>query len=286
MIIIMGASGQVGSAVATQLQSQGKPVKGVIRNPEKANALKQKGIEVAIADAFDEKALQIAFEGGEAVLLLTPDMEKSNDLIGDTKNILRNYRHAVLKAGIRKIVGISSMGAHLKGEIGNLKMSHLLEHTFADSELQQIFVRPAYYYSNWLDMIDSVKESGVLPTFFSPEQKIPMVSPMDIAALLAEKLVEPVDKNPIYEAEGPEWYSSADIAKTYGEVLGKKVTPEQIPQEKWQDTMKEFGLSDDAVKNFMQMTYTIVDGKANPEGEGTEPVILPTSFKQFLIENS
>ncbi len=284
MIIIMGASGQVGSAVAAHLVEQGQQVRGVIRNPEKAGALKQKGIEVAVADAFDEKSLKMVFEGGQAVLLLTPDMEKSDDLIADTKRILHNYRTAVLNAGIRKIVGISSMGAHLKGDVGNLKMSYLLEHTFADSDLQQIFVRPAYYYSNWLDALDPVKESGVLPTFFSPQQKIPMVSPMDIAAFLAEKLVQPIDNNPIYEAEGPEWYSSADIAKIFEQVLGRKVTAEQVPKEKWYDTMKEFGLSDDAVKNFMQMTQTIVDGKTNPEREGTIPASLPTTFKQYLEE--
>lgn len=43
MVIIMGASGQVGSAIAAHLAERGQRVRGVIRNPGKAGALKQKG---------------------------------------------------------------------------------------------------------------------------------------------------------------------------------------------------------------------------------------------------
>lgn len=282
MIIVMGATGQVGSEITKQLLAGGQAVKAVARNAEKAAALKKAGAEIVIADAFDDKLLKKAFEGGTVAFLLTPETGKSDDVIGDTKRLLENYKNAVQSARIQKIVGLSSMGAQLEGDTGNLKMSYMLEHAFADMDVQQIFIRPSYYYSNWLMQLSSIKESGVLPTFYPPDLKIPMSSPMDIAGFAAGKLVQDVDDSPVYEVLGPQWYSSAEIANIFGEVLGKKVKAQQVPKEEWPSTIKSFGFTDDAVKNFIKMTQTVVDGKSKPQGGDTITISVPTTFKDYL----
>ncbi|MGV8135774.1 MAG: NAD(P)H-binding protein [Mangrovibacterium sp.] len=58
MNIILGASGQVGSAITDFLTEKKVPVKAVVRDAEKAKKLKEKGAEVAIADYFDLNALK------------------------------------------------------------------------------------------------------------------------------------------------------------------------------------------------------------------------------------
>lgn len=285
MNIVVGASGQVGSAIVENLVSRNKRVIAVIRNADKRKELEQlQNISIEIADAFDLPALTKAFKNGTSVLLLTPDDPESNDVMGDTKTILDNYKKAIERSQIKKIVGLSSMGAQLETNSGSLKMSHMLEHHFNDLHIQKIFVRPAYYYSNWIESLAAVQDEGVLPTFFPVDLKMPMISPSDVAQFLADLMSSPVEGEPIFEIEGPTWYSSKDVANAFGKVLNRNVVPQQIPREDWWKTIKQFGFSDDVTKNFVEMTQTIVDGKAKPDGIGTTSKKMTTPFKTWLKE--
>jgi hypothetical protein len=85
---------------------------------------------VAVADAYNLQALTKATQGGSNLFAITPETLKNDDVIGDTKKILANYHKAVKASGIKKVVGLSSMGAHLGKGSGNLYMSYLLERAF------------------------------------------------------------------------------------------------------------------------------------------------------------
>lgn len=285
MNIVFGASGQVGSAIVEYLVSWNEPVKAIIRNPDKAKELQKfKNIAIEVADAFDLHALEKAFKNGTSVLLLTPDKVDSDDVIGDTKTILNNYSKAIEGSQIKKIVGLSSIGAQYETNSGSLKMSYLLEHNFAGLNVQKIFVRPAYYYSNWMESVSVIQEEGVLPTFYPVDLKIPMLSPLDIAKFLAERMTGIIEGEPIFEVEGPESYSSRDIANVFGKVLKRNVVPQQIPREDWWKTIKEFGFADDVTKNFAEMTQLVAEGKAEPQGIGTISIKVDTPFEIYLKE--
>jgi uncharacterized protein YbjT (DUF2867 family) len=182
MYIITGASGRVGSAVVANLIKKGKAVKGIIRDEKKADKLKQQGAEVAIADAFNVQALTEATKDGSALFAITPETGKNDDVIAGTKKILENYRKAIESSSIKKVVGLSSIGAQYNKNSGNLLMSYLLEHAFEGLDVQATFIRPSYYFSNWMMSLPIIKEKGILATFYPIEMKIPMVSPMDVAA--------------------------------------------------------------------------------------------------------
>jgi uncharacterized protein YbjT (DUF2867 family) len=106
--------------------------------------------------------------------------------------------------------------------------SYMLEQAFSDLEIEQIFVRPAYYFSNWLGYLELVKENGILPTFFPPEMELPMVAPPDVAKFLAEVMTCKNPQERIYEIMGPLDYSSLDMAKIFRDVLNRNVTLQQI----------------------------------------------------------
>lgn len=93
-----------------------EPVRAVIRDKEKAGDLEKRGIEVRIADYFDEGALTNAVQGGNLIFVLTPETGKSEDVLDDTKTLLENYRSAIKSSQIKKVVGLSSIGAqHASG---------------------------------------------------------------------------------------------------------------------------------------------------------------------------
>ena len=281
MNIILGASGQVGSAIVDFLIEKGEPVKGVVRDNRKAGDLKKKGAEVSIADYFDVKALKLALKGGDIVFLLTPESPTSEDIIGDTEKLLENYRVAIESSQIKKVVGLSSMGAQYSSETGNLQMSYMLEHAFSALPVEKIFVRPAYYYSNWLAYLSTAEEQGVLPTFFPEQLEIPMVSPIDVAEFLGEIITDESTDPKIYELKGPETYCSNDIADILSEVFSRDVKAYQIPQPTWRETILQFGFTENTAANLIEMIEAVIDGKTLPE-ENNTLIELPTTFHSYL----
>lgn len=280
MDIILGATGQIGSMLVDNLIKRGQSVRAVVRNGSKAEGLRSKSIQVNIADYFDVEALKKAFQGGSSAFLLTPENPESQDFISETKTIINNYREAILASGITKIVGLSSNGAQHESGTGNLMASYMLEHAFSDLEIEQVFVRPSYYFSNWLGYLELVKEHGILPTFFPPEMKVPMIAPPDVAEFLSEIIVCKIPKERVYEITGPHAYSSLDIAKIFGEVLNRNVILQQVLPEEWESTLIQAGFSKDGAKNLALMTKAVIEGKT--KNETANPIRFSTDFKTYL----
>ena len=286
MNIILGATGQVGSAIVDFLRKKKVDIRAVIRNSEKGNELRRKGVEVAIADYFDFNALRDAVKDGDLIFVITPETGQSDNLLGDTKRILENYRMAIETSGVKSIIGLSSGGAHFEKyerDTGNLLMSNMLEHEFSSLPINQVFVRPSYFYSNWIMSADMAKESGVLPSFYPTDLKMEMNSPIDVAEFIANKITEGINKSELFELVGPEQYSPNDVAREMAKSLRRKVEAQEIPRKKWDDTLKSFGFSDDARKNFIKMTALVADGNAKLEGKN--PISLKTTLGEYFQAN-
>lgn len=281
MNIILGATGQIGSMLVDNLLKKGQPVRAVVRNNFKAQKLRDRGVEVAVADYFDLQALKKAFHGGNSIFLLTPENAKCKNFLKETQTVLNNYRQAVLSSKITKIVGLSSNGAQHESETGNLIASYMLEHIFSDlDDIEQIYVRPSYYFSNWLGYLESVKEYGILPTFFPPEMKVPMIAPADVAKFLSDIMVCKNPQQRIYEITGPWAYSSVDIVKIFEDVLNRNVTLQQVLPEELENTLLQVGFSKDGARNLMLMTKAVIDGKT--KNETINPICFSTDFKEYL----
>jgi uncharacterized protein YbjT (DUF2867 family) len=285
MHIILGASGQVGSGIVTHLIEKGESVKGIIRDEKKAAELTKRGAAVATANANDLPALVAGFQDGSTLFALTPESGHERNIIGETTDILENYRKALANSPIKKVVGLSSIGAQYETGTGNLVMSYLLEHAFTGMPIKQIFVRPAYYFSNWMMYIGTVMEKGILPTFFPVDLPITMVSPEDVSAFVANVIQKEEEDGKIFEVTGPAAYTSEDVANAFSNALGKEVKAQQIPREQWESTLREIGFSADGIRNFIEMTEAVISGKAAPEKKDTVLVKLETTLNDYILHH-
>ncbi|EXG83701.1 putative nucleoside-diphosphate sugar epimerase [Clostridium sp. ASBs410] len=280
MNIVLGATGQIGFMLANNLFKKGQPVRAVVRDEAKANELKKMGIEVFVADYLDKEALIKAFHGGKTAFLLTPESPSPESYLDEVNLIIDNYREAIQASGINKIVGLSSMGAQHESDTGNLVASYLLEHAFSGLSIEQIFVRPAYYYSNWIGYLELIMAQGILPTFFPLEMKLPMVSPIDVAEFLADVMIRETPQERIYEVCGPQDYSSLDIVRIFEKVLNKNVTLQQIFPDEWESTLEQAGFTSDGAKNFMLMTKAVIDGRTKSDTPNLVRLLM--NFQRFL----
>ena len=280
MNIIFGASGQVGSNIVKQLTNWDLPVRAVVRNPD---LVFNKKIEVKAADLLDLQSLKNSLEGGTTAFVLTPENPASADILVETKQIIENLKEAIRASKIQRIVGLSCIGAHLPAGTGNILMSRMLECGFAELDIQKVFIRASYFYSNWLNFLDTARQYGGLPSFFPADLKIEMHSPVDLAGFTAEVIGNDNFSGceGIFELVGPEKYSPRDIAESLTVLLGKKVEVQVIPKHKWRESLSSAGFSPDAATNLIEMTSAVIDNITLPERQGLVHH-LKTSLPEYL----
>jgi len=162
-------------------------------------------------------------------------------------------------------------------------MSKLLEKSFDNFNIEKIFLRPSYYFSNWLGYLSTIEQFGILPTFFPEELTIEMLSPLDLAFFIAEIIAKPIGQTTtnVYELVGPKTYNSIDISRAFSSVLNKEVFLQSIPRDKWKETLLSVGFTSNSADNLIDMTQAVVDGFTTPEFP-SKTISLKTTIDDYL----
>ncbi|MBH0195655.1 MAG: NmrA family NAD(P)-binding protein [Nitrospira sp.] len=260
MFVVVGATGNTGSAVAETLLNKKQVVRVVVRSADKGAPWKAKGAEIAVASLDDVTALAKAFEGAAGVYLLVPPNYGAQAWLADQRQRMDLAAEAVQKSGVEHVVFLSSVGGHLHGGTGPIRAASYGEHALGCIAKRLTILRPCYFMDNWAPVIGTAKAQGVLPTFIAPQAKIPMISTKDIGRIGAEQLIAGGHGKQIVEMAGPEEYSPDQAASALSQILGKTVTAQQAPLSAVVPTFKSFGFSDEAAKLFEEMYTAFSNG--------------------------
>ncbi|WP_054313223.1 NmrA family NAD(P)-binding protein [Mesorhizobium sp. 1M-11] len=259
MHIIVGGTGQVGSATARTLLKRGKPVTVVTRNADHGADLQKAGARIVVADVRDTDGLRQVFRTGRRAFLLNPPAAPSTDTDKEERANLAAIVTALDGSGLEKVVLASTYGARPGERCGDLTVLHEFEEALKAQPIATAINRGAYYMSNWGGMLDAVQASGKLPSLLPADLSIPMVAPQDLGEAAAERLLEPVDETDLRYVEGPEHYTPRNVASAFSEALDKTIDVEVIPRERWVETFEQFGFSKPAAQSYARMTGTVVD---------------------------
>ncbi|MHC0053892.1 NmrA family NAD(P)-binding protein [Actibacterium sp. D379-3] len=193
MHIIVGGTGQVGSAVARALLKRGEPVTVVTRDAEHAADLAAAGAKVAVVNIRDVAALRATFRTGTRAFLLNPPADPSGDTDVEERANVAAIITALDGSDLEKVVAASTYGARAGERCGDLTVLHELEEKLRAQPIPAAINRGAYYMSNWAGMLGPALESGKLPSFFPADLALPMVAPTDLGEAAADRLVSPAD---------------------------------------------------------------------------------------------
>jgi uncharacterized protein YbjT (DUF2867 family) len=95
---------------------------------------------------------------------------------------------------------------------------------------------------------------------FPAEFALPMVAPEDLGRTAARLLTDPQEKEGLHCVEGPQRYSSNDVAEAFARALGRPVRVAVAPREQWQATYRAMGFSEAAAESYARMTALTADG--------------------------
>lgn len=203
MIVVTGATGNVGRPLVTALVEAGEEVTAVSRHAGDA------GVRHVRADLTDPPSLTPALEDASAVFLLTSgefhatgDLGKVVDLLGDK--------------GIRRVVLLSSQG------VGSGRHSPALEEAVMSSDLDWTVLRAGGFHSNALRWAESVRATRTVAAPF-PDVALPTVDPVDLAEVAATVLRTSGHGGRVYELNGPAPITPREQAAAIGDALGEPV---------------------------------------------------------------
>ncbi|MGE3977699.1 MAG: NAD(P)H-binding protein [Nitrospira sp.] len=157
MFVVVGATGNTGSALVENLLSRKQPVRVIVRSAEKGAGWKAKGAEVAVASIDDVSVLTKAFEGAKGVYLLVPPYYGAEAWLADQRARMDHAAEAVQKSGVERVVFLSSVGGHIAGETGPIRAASYGEQVLGRAAKRLTILRPCYFMDNWAPVIGAAK---------------------------------------------------------------------------------------------------------------------------------
>jgi uncharacterized protein YbjT (DUF2867 family) len=268
MFAVAGVTGQTGAVVAATLLARKQPVRVIVRSSEKGEDWKAKGAQVAVASLEEAGALAEALRGVTGAYLLVPPNYKAVQYVEDRTRVVEAIASAVASSGLRHVVLLSSLGAHVTKETGPIRVLHDAEHRLGAVAPSMTIVRAPYFMENWMPVVGTARLQGLLPSFLSASRKIPMIAVRDIGYMAAECLLDQPKGRRVLELSGPEDYSPEDVAAVLGRHLHRRVNVEQLPLSAAIPTFMAMGFSADVASLFEEMYAGLEHGAITYEGNG------------------
>ncbi|MFE5730371.1 SDR family oxidoreductase [Streptomyces sp. NPDC056528] len=273
MILVTGATGNIGSALLKELRLAGAaPVRGLTRDAGRASFAE--GVEAVEGDLAQADSLKAALEGVRSLFLLSG--------MGAEAEVLAAAR----QAGVEHVVLVSSITVqthpHLPAAGENLAVEHLLR----DSGMAWTVLRPTQFASNTLWWARSIRDQGVVRAPYA-DIGLPTIHPADIAAVARAVLTEPGHRGRTYALTGPERVTVRRQVAAIAAASEREVALIEISREEAHRQMASFmgDATADAVLDLMggdvnDELLKVRDTVARVTGSAAR------SFRQWASDNS
>jgi len=195
-IVITGSLGHISKPLVNQLLKKGHTVTVISSKPDKQAQIEETGAIAAIGSVEDAGFLTRAFSGADAVYTMVPPVDYRQpglDPVAHFSRIGNNYVRAIAHNDIRRVVNLSSWGAHRDNGTGGIVGTYHLEQMMngLPSDVSITHIRPASFYYNLLNFIPAIRFTGKIAANYGGADHTVLVAPEDIADAVAEELERP-----------------------------------------------------------------------------------------------
>jgi uncharacterized protein YbjT (DUF2867 family) len=281
MILITGATGTTGREVVAELHRLGaKGVRALVRDPARADFIREAGFEAVAGDFERPDTLGAALEGVARALLLTPPTP-------ETVNQQREFIVAAAQAGVLHVVKLSAIGADADSPEGFGKWHGQSENLLKTSGLKWTMLRPNFFMQNLLGQARQIAATGGI---YQPvgDARASFVDVRDIAAVAARTLTEEGHEGQTYTLTGPEALSYQDVAAKLSEATGRTVNYVPVSPEQFRAGALGAGLPEWLVSALERLNELFASGQAAPVTDDVSRVGRkePATFEQFARDNA
>ena len=277
MILITGASGNIGRELIRRLSEAGTPYRAGLHSPGKAAELKLPANSSAVEFDFTRpETMRAAMAGIERLFLLSPSGPEMAEREIEAVELAG-------EAGVRHVVKLSAFGAQTDGFMLGRLHRESEKHVLA-SGLAYTFLRPNTFMQNLVFLCaDSVRAEGRI---YLPcgDTDISHVDSRNVAEIAQRVLRDDAHFKRIYEITGPESLTCTEIARRVSTVTGRNVSYVDIPPEKFHARLAAMGLPGWMVEAMVDLLAFQAEGFTSAVSPAYEHVMgkAPTSFNKWM----
>jgi uncharacterized protein YbjT (DUF2867 family) len=277
-ILVLGATGNIGKAVAEALIKRNVPFRAGVHDVAKAEFLtSHKNIEVVQVDLYKVESVAKALDGIEKVFLMTPPggTLASYPIIEEAK-----------KHHVKHIVKLSALGAEVEDPT-KFVWAHehrLVEEAIVKAGIAITSLRPSSFFSNVFQDAHLIKTKSVIYKSLG-SAKVNWIANSDIGEVAATALTTPGHEGKYYSITGPENYDWNQVVQIFRDA-GKHVDLVPITDEQFKESSKAF-LPPQAVEPYSNLYQYLKNGGYNVHSDDLEKVTGSKGrrLEDFIKEN-
>jgi uncharacterized protein YbjT (DUF2867 family) len=247
MLLVTGATGNVGRELARELDLDGVPFRVLVRDPAGAAGLPARAERVR-GDLDDPASLAPAFAGASRLFLLTPGIGTSH---------VRHAVAAALAAGVGHVVHLSSFNVLGDPMPAMGRWHHEREQLIRSSGMPATFLRPGGFMTNAFDWLPTIRAARYVLDPAGPGRYAP-VDPADIAAVAALALTGDGHAGREYILTGEETFTVTEQVRVLAAATGLNIevrqpaTPEEAVRARFPNGAPP-ALADAILEGFARM---------------------------------
>ncbi|MEN6497751.1 MAG: SDR family oxidoreductase [Thermoguttaceae bacterium] len=273
-ILIIGATGTVGSELVAQLRGKGESVCGATRKPAEAARRSSPADEYVEFDLERPETFVQALQGIDRVFLMARPGDDHADrvalpLIDEMK-----------RQGVRHVVDLSAIGVEKREEMALRKVEQYLER----SGMEFTHLRPNWFMQVFTGgpLLAGIRAAAAIQ-IPAADARISYVDVRDIVAMAAAALTEPGHAGKAYTITGPQALHHQEIAEQISGATGKAVRYVPISEETARKALQSAGFPPERVERLIGFYQFVRAGFCEPVSPDTETVLgrQPISFERF-----
>lgn len=266
-ILVTGATGKLGSKVAEALLKSvpASQLAVSVRNPEKAEGLRAKGIDVRPGDFDQPESLEAAFAGIDRLLIISTD--------GDNETRIRQHTNAVEAAARAKVgfIAYTSIGHASESSMFLAPPHQAAEQAIRKTGIPYSFLRNNWYLENEIPGIQGALAGAPWVTS-TGDGKVGWALQQEYAEAAAAVLAGAGHENTVYELSG-KLLTQQEFVSALGSVIGKEVPIQQVDDETYAEIMRSAGLPDFLIPFLVGIQQGIREGALAIESSDFEKLL-------------
>jgi uncharacterized protein YbjT (DUF2867 family) len=282
--VITGATGNTGKPITLGLLEKGHNVRIISRSAEKAKELTDKGAELFPGDTYDLNLVKKAFTGADAVYAMIPFDAAAPDYTASQVQHAMAIAEGVKTTGVKYLVMLSSIGAHLPEGAGVVQGLQKAEAIFNTIDgLNAMYLRAGYFMENTLMQVGAIKFMGAMASPVLADLKIPMVATRDIADVALRYLLDlSFTGSNIDYVLGQRSVTYNEIAGIFGRAIGNPDLKYHAGSyDEGRQAMLQMGMGESVVNKLLEFIRAMNEGRVMAEAKRTLANTTPTSIEEF-----
>ncbi|MEE9178689.1 MAG: SDR family oxidoreductase [Acidimicrobiia bacterium] len=263
-ILVVGATGNVGSGVVASLVGKGADVRGLAHSDEGATAVREAGAEAVVGELTDPGSLAGPFDGIDVAFIVTPGTENQVEIAG-------NAIKAAKRAGVGRIVRSSAFVPEPALDTALGRQHHEIERLVESSGVPYTILKPTFFMQNIMGAAQTVASDSVMYWPFG-DGRAGMIDVRDVVDVAVEVSTSHGHEGITYTLTGPASISMHDVAATFTKVLGKKIEYVDVPVEAAVQGMVGMGMPQFMADAFGELFPNFANNGADRATDDVEKV--------------